>query len=162
MVIEQRFYDTEIRLWKWWYEDHLSQFSESDVSTIIQAAKDNLLGETYPDIEVSLEENGTEMYLRVGYNINDPYYVVDDICYYPGCKATYDSPAEPPELEGFYEDATELWGDFFKHLPEDVDAEVIDGSWDVAEDIYARMEDTSEPDPDRLYEEWRDKQLFDN
>lgn len=163
MTLEQRFYNIGICLWK----TDESKMTKADINTIINLAKEKILGQEYDDIEITEDNENGSVYMDIGYNGGDPYYVEDNLDYNPGCPETGPSyscagePAEPSYVDGTYESERELWDKFFKALPKDIDYDIMDSEYDSEEDVCIRAEGTDGPDPDQAYEEWRDSQYLD-
>lgn len=163
MILEQKFYNVSIAL----YKTDESKMTHDDIEQVINIAREKILGPKYDDIEITEDLDENCIYMDIGYN-NDPYYVEENLQYYPGCPETGPTyscagePAEPAEVDGVYENDSELWWDFFHALPKDIDGEIVDSEYDSPEDVCERAEETDEPDPDDLYDAWRDSQLFDD
>lgn len=163
MIFEQRFYNISICFWK----TDESKMTKDGIDNLIKLAKEKLLGQNYDDIEITEDEEDGSIYMDIGYNGGDPYYVEENLDYHHGYPETGPSyscagePAEPSYIDGTYENERELWYEFFKALPENIDYDIVDSEYDSEEDVCIRAEETDEPDPDIAYEEWRDSQYLD-
>jgi len=160
--IEQRFWSANLTLWRCCDEDPITEEQVTELCESLNQSLSKGKWDCIEHVEIVEDEGEWFVYLKLGL-YGDSYYDVD--CEYePYHPATmynrWGDPGDPAEggiiecYDSTHDMLDDVWG-----CPIEWDYEIDEEDFETEEQLWDKLGEYNEPDPDRAYEEWRDRQL---